>query len=512
LINIWIDESAEEENRMIVDEAGLARSYYSAHAHALQSFIEKVTVFRSATKYKDDQLTLMSNNDTAAVKTYKLANLYDRYFEYANFLSTQGLVKEALTFVKLVPSDYKGSGGADLASERERILAITGVSPAVRESAAPAPAVPVATQAHVHSTPYGYTHVPAPVVPAPAPAPYDYTQSMQGSGRYGPSTNTYAPQQAPHYGHDGPYSTPASLTQPPHLRTQPYAVPAPPQSRTNGAVAPPPPPKRQDNSGWNDAPMITPSRTPANAPPGPAKTVPITSPFPNATPSRTGSPFTGQGQANFPPPPRPGSVQGRQPMPPPPPGPRMSGPPQPPNARSPSTAMQPLPPMHGGGVASPSRILSPPSQGPPRQPTPSQYAPPPSRGPAPGQMPPPSQFARPPPPGSGPYVRATPPPQPTGPYAPPTTQQQPGPYAPPPNQPQHHGQGHYAPPPAPQGQPGPYAPPPGSVSTHLPPPPSGAGGLPPSRGPGAPAGAGTPSTQAKALPPPPKYRECWVCS
>jgi hypothetical protein len=87
LINIWIEESVVEENRMIAD-SGLATSYYSAHAHALQSFIEKVTVFRSATEYKDDQLTAIFDNDTAAVKTYKLANLYDRYFEYANFLST----------------------------------------------------------------------------------------------------------------------------------------------------------------------------------------------------------------------------------------------------------------------------------------------------------------------------------------------------------------------------------------------------------------------------------------
>ncbi|XP_006463619.1 hypothetical protein AGABI2DRAFT_225478 [Agaricus bisporus var. bisporus H97] len=506
LINIWIEESAEEENGMVADEDGLARSYYSAHAHALQSFIEKVTVFRSATKYNDDQLTALPNNDTVAVKTFKLAQLYDRYFEYANFLSTQGLVKEALAFVKLVPLDYKGSGGADLASERERILAITGVSTPTRESAAPAPVVPLATQSHLY--PPTHPQVPAPVVPSPATTAYSYQQPMQVPGPYGPSiSNTYAPPHGPtgSYGHDSPYPTAASLTQPPHLRTQHSAGGVPPPPRhTNGNVAPPPPPKRQDNGGWNDAPMITPSRTPANAPPGPAKATPITSPFPNVTPSPTGSPYMSQGQANLPPPPRPGSVQGRQAMPPPP-GSRMSGPPQPSNTRSPSTAMQPLPPMHGGGVP-PSRILSPASQGPLRQPTPSQYAPPPSRAPPPGQVPPPSQFARPPPPGSGPYARATPPPAPIGPYAPPTTQQQPTPYAPPPNQPQHQGSAQYAPPPAPQGQQGPYAPPPGSVPAHLPPPPpSGAGGPPPPRGPGAPGGTGTPSTQAKAQPPPPKY-------
>ncbi|KAJ3561102.1 hypothetical protein NP233_g10405 [Leucocoprinus birnbaumii] len=123
LVNIWVEELLEEEESLIGGENRSAGSYYSAHAHALQSFIEKVTVFRSATKYNDGQLaTAAPGTEAAAVKTYKLANLYDRYFEYADFLATQGLVKEALVFVKLTPSDYKGSNSADLSAQRERIL------------------------------------------------------------------------------------------------------------------------------------------------------------------------------------------------------------------------------------------------------------------------------------------------------------------------------------------------------------------------------------------------------
>ncbi|EKM81307.1 hypothetical protein AGABI1DRAFT_127316 [Agaricus bisporus var. burnettii JB137-S8] len=122
-----------EENRMIDDEDGLAGSYYSAQARTLQSVIEKIAEFRLATKYQDGQPTAISDNDISAVKTYKLANSYDRYFEYASCLSTQGIVKEVSTYVKL----------------REKILGTAGVSAPECESAAPTPAVPFANQSHL---------------------------------------------------------------------------------------------------------------------------------------------------------------------------------------------------------------------------------------------------------------------------------------------------------------------------------------------------------------------------
>jgi len=95
LINIWADDLAEEEKRLVNDETAEAGPYYSAHAHALQSFVEKVTVFKAATNYKDDVLTTNAASDS---DTFKLGVLYDRYFEYAELLSTQWLVKEAVSF------------------------------------------------------------------------------------------------------------------------------------------------------------------------------------------------------------------------------------------------------------------------------------------------------------------------------------------------------------------------------------------------------------------------------
>ncbi|KAH8109041.1 hypothetical protein DFH11DRAFT_1691296 [Phellopilus nigrolimitatus] len=56
VVNIWTEEMAEEEGRLLdgADEKSSLR--YSAHAHALQIFMEKVTIFRSANNYTDADL------------------------------------------------------------------------------------------------------------------------------------------------------------------------------------------------------------------------------------------------------------------------------------------------------------------------------------------------------------------------------------------------------------------------------------------------------------------------
>ncbi|KAH8115317.1 hypothetical protein DFH11DRAFT_1543420 [Phellopilus nigrolimitatus] len=80
VVNIWTEEMAEEEGRLLdgADEKSSLR--YSAHAHALQIFMEKVTIFRSANNYTDADLKVTP--DPSAVRTYKQSNLYERYFEY----------------------------------------------------------------------------------------------------------------------------------------------------------------------------------------------------------------------------------------------------------------------------------------------------------------------------------------------------------------------------------------------------------------------------------------------
>jgi hypothetical protein len=81
-------------------------------------------VFRSAINYVDADLTTSEEVD---VKTYKLAGLYDRYFEYPDLFtrSCQGG-----SCIPQIPTDYKGSHGAtaDFSIDRERLLAADGTS------------------------------------------------------------------------------------------------------------------------------------------------------------------------------------------------------------------------------------------------------------------------------------------------------------------------------------------------------------------------------------------------
>ena len=508
LISIWSDELVEEEKMLIADESNHEKTYYSAHAEALQSFIEKVSVFRAATDYKDEAL------DNSSADSFKLSSLYDRYFEYADILSSQGLVQEAARIIKLTPPAYSGPAGADFASDRKRFIEATSAA----KTAAPA----VAAQPSSSQAPWStYNRTAAPTYPYQAPSggarppipsqpisSYAPSQPSQPSGPYAPSapsqpTGPYAPPVGSQPGFNQPPSGyNPSLTQPPHLRHPPptgpggVPIPAPPPSRSAAGGPPPPgpalPPKAE---GWNDPPKLPAGRSPPSL--NLNKPAAITAPFPNSPGfSPHGSPHV-SGQP-LPPPPRPGSVN--RTGPPPPRGPPQGSPAPYPPQRPPTTGPPPPP--------------GPPSHLPPapRAPTPSQYAPPPSRGPAPGQTPPPpgpGQFGRPPipgppaphahgqPPAPNPYARATSPPVPQGPYAPQAGiggsgfSQLGAP--PPPTQPG-------APPAGPYGPPGGIRSGPPSMGG-----PPGPGGPPP---PGGPARvAPSPAPPAKAEPVGPKYRK-----
>ena len=513
LVNIWIDDLVEEEKQLLSIEEHQAESRYSAHTQALQSFVEKVTVFRSATKYRDADL-LESAGKNADVKVFKLGGLYDRYLEYADLLTTQGLVKEAVTFLQLTPADYKGSNGVDFEAERARLVAATTTkaAPAPVPKSIPAPASTVPAPRIPAATAYGgYSGYAAPVqqavpsVSAPrAPAPADSYASYNPAG--GATQVPYIPvdptmNQTP-YAPTAPSAYPStnasyqSLTQPPHLRTQVQAHPPPPPPRASTSTpggTTQGPLKRQENGGWNDAPVLnskTPSALNANKPAA------ITTPFPNQAPLTPGfspGPYPSPGQMATFPPPRPGSVQGQIPPPPRP------------ASRTTASSVPPPPP---GRMMSPAQVPPPPA----RQPTPGKYAAPPSRGPGPvpGQPPPPP----------GPYNRPPAPGQPMGqppapnPYGPPMQGGGGGPYA--------HGASASS---SPQAQPhqtlppqGPYAPPPGAQRTGPPQPPAGLGrpgpplshmgGAPPPPG-GAPPSGPPPSARpaGRPAPPAPKYRK-----
>lgn len=526
LVNIWIEELVEEEGHLLEQKEELHGSRYTTHAFALQTFIEKVTIFRKAIKYEDTDLVQRASPEEVEARTYKLSALYDRYFEYADLLAAQGLVKEALSFLKLTPSGYHGAPGThlDFTEGRKRLQVAVGASASSVNSAsssgpaavpAKVAAVSASSSMYPYGNPYGVSAQPQQsFIPQAAPVhaqpPSTYTNyggaqanSGPGSGVYEPAAPTapthssqpaYAPPGPSGYG-SGPYVQSANQ--------HPNTMFPPPRGNTPSAALPPPPKGsaiKRDNGGWNDLPAhVAARRTPANA--NPSKPSAITSPFPNA-PSPSLMPPTppahGQPPQMLPPPPRPGSVQQRPP--PPPQGNRMPPPPGP----SPYPPQGGPPGPQGMMQPPPSRMMSPPqghglARGPP---PPAQFSMPPPRGHLPQQTPPmgPTHLPPGPPPmratPSPNFPRGTPPPPPSGPYAPvPTTQ---GSFAPPPQQggflpPSQ--QGSFAPPPPQGGSPG---------SGHLPhmAPPSGAGQASPS----------APPPRAKPGPPQPKYRTSMMLS
>ena len=73
----------------------------------------------------DPDLTLPAASEEGASKSYKLASLYDKYFEHAAMLAAQGLVKEATEYLKLIPQAYTGSA-FDSGVIRQRLLIASG--------------------------------------------------------------------------------------------------------------------------------------------------------------------------------------------------------------------------------------------------------------------------------------------------------------------------------------------------------------------------------------------------
>ena len=529
VVNIWVEEMAEEEEAAGADAKGASR--YTVHSEALQNFIEKVTIFRAAVKYVDTEMEQPTTSEAVAkggARTYKLASLYDRYFEYADLLATQGLVDLAVQYLALTPKDYKGTDDKQdmFDTGRERLLVAAGREvPTQRPIAATSIATPAVLSKNTSRLPpapsYGYG-VP-PVNPHTGPTPYAPLGGAPMSVPPAPYTNGYgggtgsgyAPYQSPYGRTPGPNVPPASMVPPPAgFFNSGHTPPTSSMPTPSNTSAPLPAAQRKDISGWNDAPIVV-DRKPL----APATRPAISSPYPNAPPAPSVPSYMQQTQhtpSGVPPPPRAGSAVGHSVPPPPragtlPPAGRGIG-------SSPPPAGIPPPPKAGSHPPPPAAL--------PNQPPNVGYGSRPgSAGPPQGQYGahPPSAM---PPPATGPYTLrpssvgpsgggASPyAPSPlnaaTSPYAPPQAGAQPGPYAPPPSG----GMGLSTPPP-----PAHRAPPPpraaGAPPTvRAPPPPTAPGGSPyappPEAVPTSPQLVQA-ATPAQPTPPPkpagPKYRE-----
>lgn len=423
VVGIWIEELREEEQSS-------SEPRYTAHAHALQSFIEKVSVFTAATNYVDEDLAIPTESPEAAqmgARTYRLAGLYDRYYEYADLLATQGLVELAAMYVQKTPSDYKGTGvaGAELDKARDRLFRAAGLSGTHVQSSSAKPLIAESTSRARPHVPSAYIPPPstsayaAPATSSPyAPPPSSYQapqmpqQHQQSKAQppaqpfgynqpsaYTPQTS-YQPTSSTAYAPSGVYGSPEPQAQG-YGGPSAYGAPTAPQNLApppragqfpNGSTATPPPipaAQRRDMPGWNDAPNFAPPKRPQSAAKETPKPAPITSPFPQTHIEPVpGQPVPSNIHGNTPPPPRAGQPG----MLPPPP----KGGPRPPSAQAlaKSTA--------GHSTAPPQAARPPPSHfaGPPPSnlstPTSPQAAGPPPRGPSRGG-PPPGVLAGPPP-------------------------------------------------------------------------------------------------------------------
>ncbi|KAF3911552.1 hypothetical protein ABW20_dc0109856 [Dactylellina cionopaga] len=325
VIGIWIEEYKENEAK-ILESASEGSTSFSIHVKSMQQLIEKVTVFREATKFVDP--------DMNATADWKLAPLYDIYCEYADVLAAQGQLDIAAKYLNLIPANYQP---AEIARNRVKIAsgqvatkkpaAATRNVPAGNTSRTKSPYAPVSTQSN-QPGPKMFTPVqpPAPVgvTPQPQPQPqmgYNQPPSQQAPGRYTPAnsatvTSGYQPQTvASNPAYRPPYSGYNSGLQPTNFGTPP--PPGGVAGRSSPALVPAA--LRKDIPAWNDTPDIidttrrkTPS-VPSNAQ--------ITTPFPNYQPVGVTSPTAfppvgppprggtpGPVAAALPPPPRPGQA------------------------------------------------------------------------------------------------------------------------------------------------------------------------------------------------------------
>lgn len=451
VVSIWSDEMREEEE----SDAGSANiTRYSAHAHALQSFIEKVAVFSAATGYVDDDLAHPTESAVAAetgARTYKLSGLYDRFYEYADLLATQGQVDMAARYVQMTPSDYRGTGaaGSELDKARDRLFKAAGVAQGSSSSAQASSAfsgsgnaksavasssrAPASAGLGSLAQPTGYG------VPAPA-------SSYQPTGYGQPAVNNlYAPQQQQQpqqqQSYGGGYADQHSSYAPPpqqqqHQQQQPQpsayapAVQQQQQQRnyqptgygaTNGYPNDPQPqgygagyaPAGATNQGYGSSPYgAQGSAAPSSLAPPPRANQTSSGPSPVPAAQRRDMPgwndapsFAAQ------PPKRPQSAA-------------KSSTPAPIMSPFPMSDQNPIGPNAGagaGGLASPPRATPPPPRG-----APGVLPPPPKGGPRPPSAqavahqaaPPPAQQARPPPPPAAAGRGGPPPPMVGGPPPP----------------------------------------------------------------------------------------------
>ncbi|KAL8710327.1 MAG: hypothetical protein Q9220_005097 [cf. Caloplaca sp. 1 TL-2023] len=242
-VAIWISELKQREQTEF--EKTSDESSFGIHARCLHHFIEKVTVFREATRFRD--------NDLGASSNWKLTMLYDKYTEYADLVASYGQLDIAERYLDLVPKQYPAAETA-----RERIKQATRRP--VAQTVPKQTLTPARTQ-HRNIGLAGSTAFesqPALTKPTPSQSnPYAPPSAFQ-SQPY--SQATAAPYGSPGHPDSSNYPQNPQSRQPPMQYSQlpgpQYQNPSlgPPPRMINASPSVPAPSKAQNMGNWNDMP------------------------------------------------------------------------------------------------------------------------------------------------------------------------------------------------------------------------------------------------------------------
>ncbi|KAI4163101.1 MAG: hypothetical protein LQ342_003228 [Letrouitia transgressa] len=237
VVGIWLAEL--EENEASQSKSSSQDSSYSIHARSLGNFIEKVTIFRRVTLYKD--------NDRQVTTGWKLAGLYDKYMEYADLASAHGQLQIAEKYLDLLPEQYPA---ADVARQRVRSASQKPKAHATKQQPLDANRnlrSELPSRVHQNRQPPGASATAPSSAHAPSPAgqpqnPYAPTHNGPSSARgyHNPPTSQQTQGQ---FGTAPPFYNPAS--QDPHMGIR---------GGSPSTSLPVAPSKAQSMANWNDTP------------------------------------------------------------------------------------------------------------------------------------------------------------------------------------------------------------------------------------------------------------------
>ncbi|EPQ61450.1 Bgt-133 [Blumeria graminis f. sp. tritici] len=229
VIPIWLAE-IEDSNKAKVEEMN-GDSLFSIHACSLQTFIEKVTVFREISKFTDVEQTLPSG--------WKLAPLYDKYVEYADIVAANGQLETAVRYLSLLPTSYPS---VEIARKRVK-HSPTG---AMSESKVVEPNTKVASSQPLPQTTRNYRTNPTRYRDPARTQPTDY----QNQPILLEQENRLVDQNSQKSNFQQQNGSNMSTQQ--DLNYPPQSFNAPPRSTIPSA----PPPNAKEVGQWNDTPMV----------------------------------------------------------------------------------------------------------------------------------------------------------------------------------------------------------------------------------------------------------------